>query len=464
MIAAGKTLQMEKVDIASIGRSKPGRLLAWFALSVLVLAYICAFIDKIIISLLVIPIRADLGLSDTQISLLQGLSFAIFFAFAGLPLGRLVDRSNRVLIASIGIAAWSLMTSFCAFAQNFWQLFVLRMGVGAGEATITPAAYSLIPDYFDHQNLGLAMGIFSFGATLGAGISFMIGGLVVEFATSTGPISVPVVGTLKSWQLVFLIVGLPGLLVAGLMLLVPEPRAARRKGVGGRQPVASLELKDVMAFFIKNRRVIFLHHFSLSLASMSAWAIMSWTPAFTARSLGWSPSMIGTLLGASLAICGVIGVIGGGWLGDRLIRAGDQCGRITTCSLAMLISFAGAVTFPFMTNPALLTLAFGIHILGAWMVVGNGAALLQQIFPDRLRGQGAATYMLAINLIGSGLGPTSVALLTDYVFEDPQMLKYSLLIAPPAVIVLASVAFLLLRTSMREFNNRRLTEAGGAKQ
>ncbi len=455
---------METGDIPSIDKSRPSRLLAWFALCVLVIAYICAFIDKMIISLLVIPIRADLGLSDTQISLLQGLSFAIFFAFAGLPLGRLVDRSNRVWIASIGIATWSLMTTFCAFAQNFWQLFILRMGVGAGEASITPAAYSLIPDYFEGENLGLAMGIFSFGATLGVGLSFMIGGQVVEFASSAGSISVPIVGTLRSWQFVFLIVGLPGLLVAGFMLLVPEPRAAERNHVDDRQHPDSVAIKDVMAFFIKNRRVIFLHHFSLSMASMAAWGIMSWTPAYAARSLGWSPSMIGTLLGASIAIFGVIGVIGGGWLGDRLIRAGDQCGRLTASSLAMVLSFMGAVTFPFLKNPILLALAFGIHILGAWMIVGNGAALLQQIFPDRLRGQGAATYMLAINLIGVGLGPTSVALLTDYVFEDTQMLKYSLLMAPPAAIVLASIAFLLLRTPMKELIDRRLTEAAGVRR
>jgi MFS family permease len=197
------------------------------------------------------------------------------------------------------------------------------------------------------------------------------------------------------------------------------------------------------------------------MASMASWGIMSWTPAFVARSMGWSQSKIGFVLGASIAIFGTIGVVGGGWLGDRLIRSGDPCGRLTAISLALLISFLGAVIFHFLHNRVLLAVAFGFHILGAWMVVGNGAAVLQQIFPDRLRGQGTATYMLATNLIGVGLGPTSVALLTDYVFEDTQMLRYSLLISPPAAIVVASIAFLLLRAPFRQLKERRLTGAEG---
>ncbi len=410
-----------------------------------------------ILSLLVVPMKSDLGLSDIQISLLQGMSFAIFFTLAGLPLGRLVDRSNRVWIMSIGIAIWSVMTTFSALAQNFLQLFLLRMGVGAGEASLTPAAYSLIPDYFPRENLGLAMGIFSLGASLGAGLSFMIGGLVVDFATSTGTISVPVLGSLRSWQLVFLIVGLPGLLVAGLMLLLPEPRAARWKKVDSKPHPAPLALKEVIAFFKKNKRLIFLHHFSLSMASMASWGIMSWTPAFLSRSLDWPHSTIGFVLGGSIAIFGTIGVVSGGWLGDRLVRSGDPCGRLTAISLALLLSFLGAVTFPLMNSPVPLALAFGAHILGAWMVIGNGAAILQQIFPSSLRGQGTATYMLATNLIGVGLGPTSVALLTDYVFGDTQMLRYSLLIVPPAVIIIASFAFLLLRAPIRELNQRSMT-------
>jgi len=447
---------METGDSVTIDRSRSGRLTAWFTLSILVLAYICSFLDKMILSLLVIPIKADLGLSDIQISLLQGMSFAIIFTLAGLPLGRLVDRANRVWILSIGIVIWSMMTTFCALAQNFWQLFLLRMGVGAGEASVTPVAYSLIPDYFPRESLGLAMGLFSLGASLGVGFSFIIGGLVVDYATSAGTISVPVIGDIRSWQLVFLIIGIPGLLVAGLMLLVPEPRAARAKKVDSKRHDVTLTLGEVMAFFKKNKRLIFLHHFSLSMASMAAWGIMSWTPAFIARSLEWSQSMIGLVLGASIAIFGTIGVVGGGWLGDRLIRSGDPCGRLTVISFALLLSFLGAVTFPLMQSPVPLALAFGVHILGAWMVVSNGAAILQQIFPANLRGQGAATYMLATNLVGVGLGPTSVALLTDYVFGDTQMLRYSLLIAPPAAIAAAFYAFWLLRAPLRELDQRRL--------
>jgi len=449
---------LSSADTFRDGGGNRAKLIAWFTLLILVLAYTCAFIDKVILSLLVIPIKNDLGLSDTQISLLQGFSFALFFALAGLPLGRLVDRSNRIWLASIGIAAWSLMTAACALAQNFWQLFLLRMGVGAGEASLTPAAYSLIPDFFPGRSLGLAMGIFSLGASLGAGFSFMIGGYVVDFATTSGSITVPLVGDLRSWQLVFLIVGLPGLLIAGLTLLAPEPRAAVQKV---KQMAPALPLREVKAFFVENRRLIFLHHFVLSMSALASWGIMGWTPAFMVRSLGWSSSQIGFMLGASIAVFGTIGVVGGGWLGDRLVRAGDPCGRLTAGTVAMILSFLGAITFPLMQSPVPFALAFGLHILGAWMIVGTGAAILQEIFPARLRGQGAATYMLATNLVGVGFGPTSVALLTDYVFGDTQMLKYSLLIAPPTALVLAIAALLIFRAPFRAMKQQGLAVPAG---
>ena len=187
-----------------------------------------------IIGLLVDSIKADLGISDTQISLLQGLAFALFFTIAAIPLGRLIDRVHRPRAVSAGIAVWSAMTVACGFATSFAGLFVARMGVGVGEAVLSPAAYSMISDSFDRRRLGLAMGVFGLGSAIGAGLAFMIGGAVVSLVAGADSVSMPLIGEVRPWQFAFIVAGLPGFLVSLLFLLIRDPShaiGARAAGV-----------------------------------------------------------------------------------------------------------------------------------------------------------------------------------------------------------------------------------------
>ena len=204
----------------------PSPLRAWYAVAVLVLAFVFSFVDRIVIALLVEPIKADLGISDFGIGLLQGFAFALFYALLGIPIGRLSDRVSRRGIIATGIAIWSLMTAACGLARSFFGLFLARVGVGVGEATLSPAAYSMISDYFPREQLGRALGVYQSGALLGAGIAFLVGGAAVQMLSVYDGQVLPVLGEVRMWQLAFFVVGLPGLLVALLMLTVKEP--ARR--------------------------------------------------------------------------------------------------------------------------------------------------------------------------------------------------------------------------------------------
>ena len=196
----------------------PSSLSAWTTVTILMIAYVLSFIDRQILNLLVEPIRRDLVISDTQMSLLMGLSFALFYTVCGIPLGRLADtRSRRGLIA-IGVLFWSAATAACGTAKLYWQFLICRVGVGVGEAALSPAAYSLIADSFPPERRATAISVYSMGVYLGSGIAFLLGGLVIQFASAQGNVVLPVLGEVRPWQLIFLILGAAGVLFTLLML------------------------------------------------------------------------------------------------------------------------------------------------------------------------------------------------------------------------------------------------------
>ncbi len=442
----------QQVDsaIAADAMPYPSAARAWSALAVLSLAYMFSFIDRFVLSLMVDPIKHDLALSDVQISLLQGLSFALFYTLAGLPVGRMVDSRSRIGIVAIGIAVWSLMTAVCGLASRFWHLFAARIGVGVGEATLVPAAYSLITDFFPKRRLGLAMSVFSLGTSLGAGLAFIVGGYAIQLISAAGSRTLPLVGTLEPWQLTFLYVGLPGLLVALLALLIGEP--ARRGATHNAIPI-----RDVIAYLRRHARTIGLHHLAMGFAGIGTFAIMSWTPTFLIRVRGWTPGEAGLVLGGGILLAGTVAVVTGGWMGDRLVQRGRASGQLIVCTVAMIIGAVGAATFPLQQATTWMVAAFLLAMLGGYMIVGCAAAALQQIVPNRMRGQASALYLLVINLIGLGCGPTVVALLTDHVFRDPAALPWSLAISAGCAYTASLLVFLV---ALRPFANTvRLTQA-----
>src|SRR5690606_3560228 len=292
---------------------------AWAALGVLMLAYTVSFIDRTLLSLLIPPIQRDLGISDTEASLLAGLAFAVFYTVMGIPLGRLADRWHRRNLIALGISLWCLMTAACGLARNFWQLFAARVGVGIGEASLSPAAYSLIADLFPRHLLGRAIAIYSIGLPAGWGLALLFGGAVVGWVGDLGRMPLPAGGERAPWQLTFVMVGSRGILVALPLLLVREPeRRDRSAPASGAE--AGAGAGALLPFLRHNRRVL-LHHFTgLSLLVVIVYGSNAWIPTFFIRSHGWSATDIGYAFGLVFLTCGTAGLLAGGQLADRWWR------------------------------------------------------------------------------------------------------------------------------------------------
>ena len=188
----------------------PAPARAWVTVTILMLAYVLSFIDRQILNLLVGPIRRDLAISDTEMSLLMGFSFALFYTLCGIPLGRLADRTSRRGLIAAGVLVWSAMTAACGLARHYWHFLFARVGVGAGEAALSPAAYSLIADSFPPERRATAISVYSMGIYVGSGLAFLLGGVVIQFASAQGDMTLPLVGTIRPWQLIFLLLGVVG--------------------------------------------------------------------------------------------------------------------------------------------------------------------------------------------------------------------------------------------------------------
>lgn len=410
---------------------------AWYVVIVLTLVYVLSFLDRQIMGLMVQPIKRDLGISDTQMSLLLGLAFAIFYTLLGLPIGRLADRTSRRGIIMCGVTLWCIMTATCGLARGYWSLFAARVGVGVGEATLAPSALSLISDYFPKEKRGLAISVYNAGVGLGAAVAMILGGQVIQYVSSAPPVTLPVLGQLFAWQTVFLVVGIPGLLMALLMLSVREPER-RGKIKLDNATDDHVPVREVWNF-LNNRRPMFVSYFlGMSVVTILGYAYFSWLPTMFVRTWGWSIGQISLAYGLVLIVTVPIGVNAAGWLADRLYKNGRKDGHMRANLYGVLIFLIGPYVFtPLMPTPelALVVLAFGC-IGGAW-VTALGAASLMMICPNQMRGQITALYYFVISILGLTVGPSAVAMVTDYVFKDETMLRYSLSVTCAAASVLA---------------------------
>ena len=389
----------------------------------LTLIYTFSFVDRQIFSLIVGPLRRDLHISDTQISLLIGFSFAVFYTFFGILIGRLTDIYSRRVIIALGLILWSAFTTGCGLARTFPQLLTLRMGVGVGEAALSPAAYSLITDYFPRRRLATAISVYSMGIYIGSGLSYLLGGLVVRFASTQALWSIPAVGAIRPWQLVFFAVGLPGIALAPLLLTVREPDPHRIDRAATIVP-----MRRVLSYIFENRRTFFLHNIGFGFLSLASYAAGAWVPEFYRRHFHWKIEMTGIIYGTIVAVFGCLGITGAGRLADYvrskgrsdgtlLVGAGVAVASIPVYCLQYLAPSATWATV-FLVPAAMLAAApFGI-----------APAAIQQMMPGSMRGQASAIYLFILNLIGLGVGPTAVAMVTQYVFKRDDAIHYSLAI------------------------------------
>lgn len=415
---------------------------AWSMVAILFLAYTLSFVDRQIITLLVGPIRADLGISDFQFSLLHGFAFAIFFAILGLPVGRLADRYSRRVIIAIGVATWSFMTALCGLAKNFPQLFLARMGVGVGEATLSPSAYSMLSDAFPPDKLTRAVAVFSTGGTLGTGLAMIIGGAVIQLVADAESIAIPLFGELRPWQACFLIVGIPGLLVAAMMFLTPEPK---RQGLigdkqGRTQEKVQLPLRAVAAFMIERKRTYGTLFLTSSFVTALSAGFVMWYPTFLIRIHGFSMSEAGYSFGLLFGIFGTLGVLFGGYLAGYWAQKGYQDANMRVMVFATSCSLIPYIIGPQMANAGLAMACMALSIFFTQMLAAVSVASIQLITPNQIRAQASALFLLLINFIGFGLGGTAIAFFTDFIFGNDNALPDSMTLAA-IIIVPASIYF-----------------------
>lgn len=414
---------------------------AWYVVAILTLAYTLSFIDRQIISLLVGPIKEDMGLTDFEISLLQGLAFASFYTVLGLPIGRLVDSKSRRNIIAAGIFLWSVMTVTCGLAKSYGQLFLARVGVGVGEATLSPSAYSMIADYFPKEKLSRALSFYFMGVYLGTGLAFILGGFVIQLVAGAGSLIVPLLGEIKAWQLTFIVVGLPGLLFALVMFTVREPKRRGLIRMQGSAEQHKVSLGEALRFVGRHWKLYLPIGLGFAFHALVGYASASWTPEFFIRTFGMPRADVAYVYGIMVLTLSTSGLLIGGWLADWLEARGQADAKIRVAIYGNLGMFIPAVLFPLMPTPTLAFTVLAFSFFFAGMPYGVGAASLQVVTPNQMRGLVSAIYLFVMNIIGLGMGPSAVAFFTDFVFLDEMKLGWSISIT--AAISLPLATFLL---------------------
>jgi MFS family permease len=415
---------------------------AWYVVAVLTLAYLFSFVDRQIISMMIGPIKRDFGLSDAQVGLLGGTAFALFYTFFGLPVGRWADtRSRRVLIAA-GFVLWSLMTAGCGLAKKFWHLLLFRVGVGVGEATLSPAAYSLIVDYFPPARRATAISVYSLGIYLGSGLSLVCLGLLMGFLKATETMMLPLIGAVRPWQAVFFLVGLPGVLCAMLLGTVREvPRRGRPTTAAAG--IASMPLREVFGFLLAHRQTFLCLFLGMACLTFAGYANSQWIIEIFARKHGWLPARTGVVTGWVIALCGAIGAVGGGRLADGMRSRGRTDANPRAALLGAAVMVVGAVGYPLAGSGAQAAVWLAPLVVGFSAPFGVITAAIQQLAPSAMRAQATALYLFVINLLGLGCGPLAVGWLSDRLSSDGKSLHLSLLVALVSSAASAVILFAL---------------------
>ena len=422
----------KNADATAITRAPDAGPYAWYIVGVLIVAYTFSFIDRQILTLLVDPIRATLHITDFQLSLLHGFAFALFYSIMGIPIGQLVDRRKRTTIIAAGIAVWSIMTALCGLSKSFGQLFLARIGVGVGEAALSPGAYSMISDYFPPHQRPRALSLYISAAYVGGGIATIAGGALIALMV---PITLPVIGHLEAWQSLFILVGLPGLLAALWMLTLREPQRTDVKP-GGHSNFA-----DVRAHMARNTGAYGLLILGYAMSGIMWNGAIAWIPTYFIRVFGWTASEISLPYGLITMVSGTMGIVMGGWIATKLRLRGTMDANILIGLLAIAVAMPSGIVACMVGTPHMALAFVALFLFGCAMPWGSAVAALQEITPNQMRGQVSAIYLFCLSLFGMGVGPTIVASFTDHVFVNDMALGQSIAIT---IAITAPIAALLL--------------------
>lgn len=399
---------------AGDGADYPAPIVGWVVVFILFALVVLSVLDRNILTLLVEPIKHDLGISDVQFSLLFGLAFSLSYAIAAIPAGWMIDRFDRRIVIFVGVAIWSVATAWTGFARTFEALFIARTGVGAGEATLSPGQQSMLADLFPRDRLTLPLSVSALGLKVGGGAALIIGGALSALFPPTELVALPIVGDLKGWQLIFLAVGVPGLLLAALIFLIREP--ARRKGANAAAtPPGFIPYFRVIA---SNLRFYIGHHLGQALFVAVVVGVMAWAPAFFTRTHGWSETQIGLALGSALLWGPVLGLPLHGYLADKLFQRGMLDIHMRYSIWAALVGIPIGVSAFFVSDPVFACILLGLFFFVICVYASLPTVSVQSVLPSDMRGKAASIMLIIIGSGGTTLGPFAIASVTDCYFHN----------------------------------------------
>ena len=420
---------------------------AWTLLAFLTIAYISSFIDRYILGLLIDPIKADTGASDTQMGLLSS-AFTWVYALAALPIGFMVDRRSRTKLVAIGVFLWSLATVWTGLAKSFVQLFAARMSVGIGEAVLSPAAFSMIGDSFPKERRGLPIAVYSMALVIGASVANLLSGFILKWAKTVGEVSLPVFGEIASWQFIFLIVGIPGFLIAAAFLVLKEPPRIESS------PREGASLGDAFAW-IGNRAPTFLTFVSIFMCMVAiAYGQFFNAPMFS-RTWGWDTSDYAIINGLSILAISPVTYIFAGKISDARVAAGQQDAPLRLAVLGLCIMVPTAVIGPLMPTGWMAFAVLCLTTAGIGLVSATGVNALLAIVPGDVRGVVVAADYFFISFIGGALSPRLIGFINDQFFAGDG-LRYAMAIFPIVfglpVILLTPLTLKLYRKELEKVN------------
>ena len=398
---------------------------AWYMVVLLTVAYILSFVDRYILGLLVEPIQADLGISDRSMGWLLGPAFAVFYATMGLPLGLLADRKRRTWIVAIGIAVWSFATAASGLAKNFVHLLIARMSVGVGEATLSPCAMSMISDSFPPQRRGKPIGFYTMALSLGAGIASLVSASVLAWTESVQEVSLPIVGVMAPWQFTFIVVGLPGLIMALLFLTLREPKRQEVTAITGSD---NANLWDMLKY-VGSRWKVYGSFISFVCLMIIVAYSHGWLAAMFKRTWGWEAKEYATVNAIVLLAIGPLTVNFAGWASDKLFNKGRKDAPLVILMIGAAIIVPTGFLFPLMPNVTLAWVVYSINLFGIALASATGVTALLNITPGEIKGQTVAFYYMVMSMAGLILGPLTVGYLSDLVFGN-EKLNYAVAAVP----------------------------------
>jgi len=414
---------------------------SWWMVGVLFFFYTLSILDRIILTMLVTPIKRDLLLSDFEMSLILGPAFAIFYALFGLPLGWATDRYPRRWVVFFGVTLWSMLTMASGLARSFSALLLARIGVGVGEAALSPAAYSLLADEFPRERLTTAISIYQMAAKFGTAAAFAIGGVAIGLATRLAQMDLPLIGDASPWQLVFIMAGLPGLLAALLVFTFSEPA---RKERGGQQ--ASEGSESMLRFVRQYWQLIGLMMLGFASIAVCGYGMTSWVPTYIERHFDWHAAQYGPVLGLVNIVAGMSLLLNGAIV-DRIYARGYRDAHLRV--FLWLLGIIAPIAFLMfsVTNPTLFIVMYGMVQVATIPFMVYISSIVSLLAPNRVRGQLNALFLGVITVLGMGSGPMLVGGLTDFLYGDESRIGSSLTIVLVAGI---TIAFISLFFAMRK--------------